>query len=65
MISVIRNLLTNEKDQNREIFIRPDHGHLMMADLEKAKGNPGYSGIGRMKGLAEVRGVIKALSQTI
>lgn len=64
MIGVIRNLLLNEKNLQREIFIRPDHGHLMMADLEKAKGNPGYSGIGRMKGLAEVRGVIKALSQT-
>lgn len=64
MIGVIRNLLTNEKTLQREIFIRPDHGHQMMADLENAKGNPGYSGIGRMKGLAEVRGVIKALSQS-
>jgi len=62
MISVIRNLLANERNLQREIFIRPDHGHLMMADLENAKGNPGYSGIGRMKGLAEVRGVIRALS---
>lgn len=65
MVSVIRNLLSNEKQLDREIFVRPDHGHLMMADLENAKGNPGYSGIGRMKGLAEVRGVIKALSQSL
>jgi len=62
MISVIRNLLANEKDLERDIFIRPDHGHLMMADMKSAKSNPGYSGIGRMKGLAEVRGVIRALS---
>ncbi len=62
MIGVIRNLLSNETELDREIFIRPDHGHLMMADLENAKSNPGYSGIGRMKGLAEVRGVIRALS---
>jgi len=62
MISVIRNLLSNEKALNREIFIRPDHGHKMMADLDNSKGNPGYSSIGRMKGLAEVRGVIRALS---
>lgn len=65
MISVIRNLLSNEKALNREIYIRPDHGHQMMADLENGKGNPGYSSIGRMKGLAEVRGVIKALSQSL
>ena len=64
MISVIRNLLANERNLQRDIFIRPDHGHLMMADLDNAKGNPGYSGIGRMKGLAEVRGVIRALSSS-
>ena len=63
MINVIKNLLSNERTLKREIFIRPDHGHQMMADLENSHGNPGYSGIGRMKGLAEVRGVIKALSQ--
>ena len=47
-----------------EIFIRPDHGHQMMDDIGKTV-NPGYSGIGRMKGLAEVRGVIRALSAQI
>ena len=62
MISVIRNLLGNERDLNRQIFVRPDHGHQMLSDLENSEGNPGYSAIGRMKGLAEVRGVIRALS---
>ena len=47
-----------------EIFIRPDHGYQMMDDIGKTV-NPGYSGIGRMKGLAEVRGVIRALSAQI
>lgn len=63
IVSVICNLLQNEKSLHREIFIRPDHGHQMMGDVGRAI-NPGYSAIGRMKGLAEIRGVIKALSET-
>lgn len=67
MVMVIRNLLAEEQrrqvadDNDNAIFIRPDHGHQMMSDIGK-KVNPGYSGIGRLKGLAEIRGVIKALS---
>lgn len=61
MVRVIRHLLENESTLNREIFIRPDHGHLMMGDINRTS-NPGYSAIGRMKGLAEIRGVIKAIS---
>ena len=61
MIRIIRNLLNNEKNLKRQIFIRPDHGHQMMGDVNHTI-NPGYSAIGRMKGLAEIRGVIKALS---
>ena len=64
MVRVIRHLLENERALNREIFIRPDHGHLMMGDINRTS-NPGYSAIGRMKGLAEIRGVIKAVSAVI
>ena len=66
MVKVINALLNEEQrrkalDDNSPIFIRPDHGHQMMDDIGKVV-NPGYSGIGRLKGLAEVRGVIRALS---
>lgn len=67
MVSVIRNLLLEEQKRrssgqsDADIFIRPDHGHQMMGDIGKAN-NPGYSGVGRLKGLAEIRGVIHALS---
>jgi len=62
MIAVIQALMQIESDCPSEIFFRPDHGHQMMGDLGKP-GNPGYSGIGRLKGLAELRGAIKALSR--
>lgn len=70
MVGVIKNLLLEEKkrqidgDSENEIFIRPDHGHQMMGDIHKST-NPGYSGVGRLKGLAEIRGVIHALSAEI
>ncbi len=63
MVRVIRHLLNNESALQREIFIRPDHGHLMMSDVNRTS-NPGYSAIGRMKGLAEIRGVIKTVLAT-
>ena len=67
MIQVIKELLNEEArreqtdSQSGAIYIRPDHGHQMMDDIGKTV-NPGYSGIGRLKGLAEIRGAIRALS---
>ncbi|MCX6133193.1 MAG: mannonate dehydratase [Ignavibacteriales bacterium] len=63
MYGVIRTLLLEQKrrteDGRKDIRIpmRPDHGHLMKADQERAKVYPGYSLFGRMRGLAELRGV--------
>ncbi len=67
MVAIIKALL--EEEQRRQesdspsggIYIRPDHGHQMLDDIDKTV-NPGYSSIGRLKGLAEIRGVIRALS---
>jgi len=45
----------------RVIAMRPDHGHTMTSEQNDPRLQPGYSYAGRMKGLAELRGVIHAL----
>ena len=67
MVGVVRALLEEEARRKREgradaeIPMRPDHGHLLADDIDK-KTNPGYSYVGRLKGLAELRGVARGLS---
>jgi len=63
MVDVLRAMLAENKtrDETWRIPFRPDHGHRMLDDIEKVRINPGYTGIGRLKGLAELRGVIRAL----
>ncbi|MFT2795663.1 mannonate dehydratase [Serratia sp. JSRIV004] len=67
MVAVVEAILAEEQRRHkagdlRPIPMRPDHGHQMLDDLKK-KTNPGYSAIGRLKGLAEVRGVELALKR--
>jgi mannonate dehydratase len=67
MIDVLRVLVAENagRPAGAGIPFRPDHGHRMLDDIEKTRINPGYTGIGRLKGLAELRGAICALQQRI
>lgn len=62
MVAVLRELLTEDRrrDAGQSIIFRSDHGHRMIDDLEKDV-TPGYPVIGRLRGLAELRGIIHAL----
>ena len=70
MVRIIEALLREEARRKAagaevtQIPMRPDHGHELLSDIG-ADGNPGYTAIGRLRGLAELRGAMMAIEECV
>ena len=69
MVALVAVLLEEQgrrkaaRDPRWRIPMRPDHGHELLGNIGRTDHHPGYSAVGRMRGLAELRGVMRAVSR--
>ena len=64
MYEVVKAVLDIEKERGVQLAMRPDHGHQMLQDLDSNSAYAGYTAIGRLRGLAEIRGLAMGISRS-
>jgi len=65
MFEIVKSVVNLEKKRGIEIPMRPDHGHQMLDDLENNDAYVGYTAIGRLRGLAELRGLELGIKKSL